>query len=41
MRRLVFIFAMAALAGCSMRIDEQAVFRPPERLAPAQALEEA
>lgn len=40
MKRLMCLAAIAALAGCNMRIDEQAVFRPQAHLAPAQTVED-
>lgn len=40
MRVFVFIAALAALAACSVRIDERVVFRPQGRLAPAETVEQ-
>ena len=40
MKRVIWIAAVIALAGCGMRIDEQAVFRPQAHAAPAQTVED-
>lgn len=40
MRRIACIAALAALAACSVRIDESSVFRPQTHLPPAESAEQ-